>query len=80
MKRNAWANLYSVGGKQVAQDGLYSLLQWQSILFLCFLLYTSVPVLVQDDPMVSTPEIVCIKQFPQDVQDAKCSFREGGIL
>lgn len=49
----------------------------------CFnvvLLYTSVPVLVQGDPMVSTPEIVCIKQFPQDIQDAKCSFREGGKL
>ena len=29
------------------------------------------PSSVQDDPMVSTPEILCIKQFLQDVQDAK---------
>lgn len=34
------------------------------------------PGLVRDDPMVSTPEILCIKQFLQDVQDAKWWSRE----
>lgn len=34
------------------------------------------PGLVQDDPMVSTPEILCIKQFLQDVQDAKWWSRQ----
>lgn len=58
-------------GTQAAQDGLYSLLHWQSIVVKVGFVYASVPGLVQDDPMVSPPEILCIKQFLQDVQDAK---------
>lgn len=34
------------------------------------------PGLVPYDPMVSTPEILCIKQFLQDVQEAKWRTRE----
>lgn len=37
--------------------------------------------LVQDDPMVSAPEMLLYKKrFLQDVQDAKCRSREKGLL
>lgn len=42
--------------------GLYSLLHWQSVfVYDVKFLYASVPGLVRGDPMVSTPEILCIK-------------------
>lgn len=49
---------------QVAQDGLYSLLCWQSILIEQVFLMRLCPLIVP------SLEIVCIKQFLQDVQDA----------
>lgn len=68
MKRNAWANLYrrNMGSIRWTVQS-FTLAKHCYVSFV----YTSVPGLVQDDLIVSPPEILYIKQFLQDVQDGK---------